>query len=218
MNGNIGIAAALTVILLGLAFLVAVALRRRRAIEMAGYAEVETVDEPLKDLTKALFELAPLEVHRKDDPSDRSWFILVDSGGSEDSGCMILAYPVSHDRWPAVVLVRSGRRVPRIFRNLTGGLFRWSKPMADSEMDGLAGTGWYAYQEPNREVPSVLKERLCEAVKIPRSSGLLGIAVIDSYLAIWSDATRLRTLLATAPLVRGTILDQSQDARSFEIS
>lgn len=218
MNGTIGIAAALTVILLGLAFLVAVALRRKRAIEMAGYAEVETVDESLKDLTRTLFDLDPKEVHRKEGPRDRSWLILVDSGGSEDSGCMMLAYPVSHDRWPAVVLARSGRRVPRVFRNLTGGFLKWSEPMAGSEMGGLAGTGWYAYQEPNREVPPDLKERLCEAVKTPRASGLLGIAVIDAYLAIWSDAMRLRTLLAAAPLVRGTILGQSQDAGSFEIS
>lgn len=212
MDGIIGIVAALAVILLGLAFFVSVALRRKRAIEFEGYLEVKTVDASIIELTRALFELSPAEVHRKEDPSGQSWLVSVDSGSSEDSGCMMLVYHVSHDDWPAVVLVRSGRRIPKIFRELTGGIFKWAEPMADTEMNGLAGTGWYAYQEPNREVPSALKERLCKAVQIPRSSRLLGIAMIDSYLTVWSDAERLKTVLATAPLIRAAVLEHAQHA------
>lgn len=212
MDGISGIVAALAIILIGLTFFVAVALRRKRTIETQGYVKIEMVDQPIKELTKALFELAPTEIHRKVDSNGKSWLVVVDSGSSEDSGCMMLVYPVSQEGWPGVVLVRSGRRIPKIFRDFTGGIFKWAEPITDTEMNALEGTGWYAYQEPKKDVPLALKKRLCKAVKIPRSSGLLGIALMDSYLAVWSDAERLETILAIAPSVRAAILEPTQHA------
>ena len=70
-----GIVAALAVILLGLGFFAAVALRRKRAIEASGYAEIESADEAIDTLTRTLFELAPAEVHRREDPSGQSWLV-----------------------------------------------------------------------------------------------------------------------------------------------
>jgi len=212
MDGITGIVAALAVIIMGLAFFVAMAVRRKRAIEMAGYVEIGPVDESINRLTRALFDLAPSEIHRKAESIGQTWLVLINSGSSEDSGCMMLVYPVSHDNWPAVVLVRSGRRIPKLFRDLTGGIFRWAEPVTDTEMDALERTGWYAYQEPDKEVPMALKERLCKAVTIPSSSGLLGIALIDSHLAVWCETARLRTMLTTAPLVRAAILEPTQHA------
>lgn len=212
MDNTIGIVGALTVILLGLALFLVVALHRKRAIRANGFVEIETVNEAINELTRKLFELSPAEVHRKEDPIGQTWLVFVDAGQSEDSGCVMLVYHMAHDDWPAVVLVRSGRSIPKIFRDLTGGIFKWAVPMADSEMNGLNGTGWFAYQEPNREVPSAFRVRLCEAVQVPCSSGLLGIAAIGSYLVVWSDAERLKTVLATAPLVRAAVLAHSQHA------
>jgi len=210
MDGIVGIIAALSVILLGVVFFVTRALRRKRAIESDGYKKIDVVDPAIGNLTTTLFEGSPVEVHRKESPSGPSWLVFVDSGSSEDSGCVMLVYPRSNDDWPALALVHSARPIPKIFRDLTGGMFKRLAPVAESENDGLTGTGWYAYQEPERPVPPALKERMAEAVQIPRSSGLLGIASIDSHLAVWSDASRLRTLLATAPLVRETILTRDQ--------
>lgn len=212
MDGITGIVGALALILVGLAFFLAVALRRKRTIETEGYVEIQMVDRTIEELTRALFEFAPAEIHRKVDSNGQSWLVLVDSGSSEDSGCMMLVYPVSREDWPRVVLVRSGRRIPKIFRDLTGGIFKWAEPMTGTEMSVLNGTGWYAYQEPNEEVPSALKQRLCKAVQVPRSSGLLGIALIDSHLAVWSDALRLKTILTMAPLIRAAIVEPTQHA------
>ncbi len=209
MGDVIGIAAAVTVILSGIAFLVAMALRRKRAIEAAGFVEIERVDEVLNELTKVLFEGVPREVHQKQDPSGESWLVFVDTGSSDDSGCVMLVYHIGHDDWPAVVLIRSGRRVPAIFRQLTGGIFKWAVPISDTEMSGLTNTGWFAHKEAKQLIPTILKERLSEAARCPQFQGLLGIAVCNSYLVIWSDAGRLRTLLAKAPLVRASLLSDT---------
>lgn len=210
MDETIGIFAALGVILLGLAFFVTMALRQHRAIEADGYKKTDAVDLSIKDLTTTLFECSPVEVHRKESPNGQSWLVFVDAGSSEDSRCAMLVYGVSNDELPALALIHSARPIPRIIRNLTGGLFKRLAPAAENESGGLAGTGWYAYQEPDGVFPTALKERLAEVVQIPRSSGLLGIALIDSHLAVWSDASLLRTLLAIAPLVRETILMHDQ--------
>jgi hypothetical protein len=212
LDDVIGILGALAVILSGLAVLVAVALRRRRAVEASGYVQTETDDEAMGRLTGALFDLAPREVHRKEDASGRSWLVFVDPGGSEDTGCAMLAYATARDDWPAVVLIRSGRRIPKIFRRLTGGFFEWTRPMAEAEARGLAGTGWFGHREPDAAVPPALTARLCAAVRGPRTRGLLGIAVIPSYLVVWSDAARLGTLLAAAPGVRAAVLDHAGQA------
>lgn len=210
MDGIIGIIAALSVILLGVIFFVAMALRRKRAIESDGYKKIDVVDPSIRSLTTSLFEGSPVEVHRKESPNGLSWLVFVDSGSSDDSGCVMLVYPGSNDDWPTLAIVHSARPIPKIFRDLTGGMFKRLVPTAESEFDGLAGTGWYAYQEADRAIPPALKERMAEAVQIPRSAGLLGIALIDSHLVVWSDASRLRTLLAIAPLVRETILPHDQ--------
>lgn len=201
MDGFIGIAGALAVILLGLALFIAIASRRKRAIEAAGYVEVGTADKATIQLTKTLFELSPVEIHRKDEPSGQSTLVFVDSGGSEDSGCAMIAYRLGHD-WPLTVMVRSGRRIPDIFRKLTDGILKQVEPMDDTEAKELIGTGWFAYRAPNKTVPATVRERLFRAARLPRSEGLLGIAVIAPYLAVWSDAGRIKTLLALAPEVR----------------
>lgn len=207
-----GIVAALAVILFGLGFFAAVALGRKRAIEAGGYVEIESAGEAIDRLTRTLFELPPAEVHRRDDPSGQSWLVFVEAGSSEDSGCAMIVYPLAQDGWPAVAAIRSGRRIPGIFRWLTGGLFKWAEPLAEAEATGFAGTGWFVYKEANKGLPEALKERLCKAVRGPCARGLLGIAVIGSRLAVWSDAARLKPLLANAPLVRAAFLKQPRHA------
>lgn len=209
MDNIIAIAGALAVILSGVAVFVVVAQRRTRAIQAAGFVELKTADEALNELTRAIFEATPREVHHKEDAGEQSWLIFADTGSSEDSGCAMLVYRTGHDNWPAVVLVQSGRRIPKMFRQLTGGFFKWAEPMTDREFGRLAGTGWFAYKEPKRDVPPVLIDRLGQAIRIPDAQGLLGVAVRGSYLSIWCETGKLRTLLAAAPLVRATVLERT---------
>lgn len=207
MGDVIGIAAALIVILLGLAFFVAMALRHQSAIEASGYQKVDGVDDRLVDLTRAIFEGVPKEVHRKKDAKGQSWLVFVDAGSSEDPGCAMLAFPIGHDDWPALVMVHSGRPVPRFFRHLTGGIFEWAEPIDDKEEKRLNRTGWYAYKEPKQDIPTILKDRLTQAARLPQSRGLLGIAVRDSFLVMWSEAGGVKNLLAAAPFVHGAVVD-----------
>lgn len=207
MGDVIGIAAALVVVLLGLAIIVAMALRRQRAIEASGYQKVEGVDDPLADLTRAIFEGDPKEVHRKKDATGESWLVFVDTGSSEDPGCVMLVYPIGHDDWPALVLVHSGRPIPKIFRHLTGGIFEWAEPIEDIEEERLAATGWYAYTEPKQHIPTMLRDRLTRAARLPQSQGLLGIAVRGSFLMVWSEAGEIKGLLAAAPFIRGAVVE-----------
>lgn len=207
MDDSIGIVGALAVILLGLALFAALALGRPRAIEAKGYVKAAVPNDTIARLTGTLFELAPAEVHERAEPDGCSWLVFVDVGGSEDSGCVMLVYPIAGADWSAVALVRSGRRIPKIFRQLAGGIFTWAEPASEAEQRGLDGTGWFAYTMPDRGIPSPLKDRLWEAVRMPGTKGLLGIAVIDRHLAIWSDAGRLKTLLATAPVIRQAFLE-----------
>ena len=51
-------------------------------------------------------------------------------------------------------------------------------------------------------------ERIGRAARTPASQRLLGIAVRDAYLMIWSDAGRVQTLFAVAPLVHAAMLDE----------
>ena len=209
MDDAFGIAAALAVILSGLAFFVVVGFRRKNAIEKDGFLQTETADEALVSLARSLFDAAPTETHEKEDLSGQSWLAFLDAGSSEGSGCAMLVYPMRGWDGLSLVLIRSGRRIPRILRRLEGGLFNWSVPLEDSETRDLEGTGWFAYKAPNQEVPSSFKERMFSAVRVPRSKGLLGIAVIDRYLAVWTDSGRIKTLLETAPLVRSAISKRS---------
>jgi len=130
-------------------------------------------------------------------------------GGSDDSGCMMLVYRTGRDDWPAVILTQSGRRIPKMLRRLTGGFFKWAEPATELEFGSLAGTGWFAYKEPKRNIPPALIEWLNQAIRIPGAKGLLGVAVRGSYLSIWCDAGKLRTLLAVAPLVRAAVLERT---------
>jgi hypothetical protein len=209
MSDLFGIVAALAVIFSGVAFFITIARRRQRAVEKAGFKETAAQDAFLKELTHRLFELAPTEVHRREEPGGKSWLLFVDAGGSENAGCVMAVYRTSFHGLPAVALSRSGRPIPKFFRRLTGGIFKWAEPLADAEMKPLGGTGWYPYREPKGEIPSSLKKRLCEAAQLPGSAGLLGIALIDSHLAIWSDAERLKSLLAVAPSIRKALLNSS---------
>jgi hypothetical protein len=208
MDDITGIVSALAVILLGLALFMAVALRRKRTIEAGGYIKVEHADEVIGKLTRKLFEVTAAEVYRREDTNGQSWLVFVDTGSSEGSGCVMLVYQVGHDDWPAVVAIRSGRRIPKIFRWLSGGLFKWAEPMTETEASGFAGTGWFVYKEPNKNVPEDLKRRLCEAARGPHAAELFGIALIDSYFAIWCDTEQVTSLLANAPLVRAAFLKQ----------
>jgi hypothetical protein len=208
----IGIAGAVAVILAGLGVFVAMALRRKRAIDAGGYVEIERAEDAIAEVTGTLFDLAPAEVHRKEGPSGPSWLVFVDTGDSESSGCAMLVYRVGHDDWPAVAVVRSGRRIPGVLRRLSGGFLARAEPMAGPEAGGFAGTGWFAYQAPGKEVPEALKARLFEAARPLRADGLLGIAVIQSHLAVWSDADRLQTLLAKAPLVHAAFRNSNRNA------
>lgn len=205
MDDAFGIAAALAVILSGLALFVVVALRKKAAIEKDGFLQTETADEALSSLARSLFDAAPVETHEKEDPSGQSWLAFLDAGSSEGAGCAMLVYPIRGWNGLSLVLIHSGRRIPRIFRRLESGLLSWSVPLEDSETSDLKGTGWFAYKAPNQDVPSSFRERVFSAVRLPRSKGLLGIAVIDTYLAVWTDADRIKTLLGTAPLVRSAI-------------
>jgi hypothetical protein len=209
MEEFFGIVVALAVIFSGVAFFITIARSRQRAVEKEGFEETATQDAFLKELTHRLFELAPTEVHRREEPGGQSWLVFVDAGDSENAGCVMTVYRTSFHDLPAVALIQSGRPIPKFFRRLTGGIFKWAEPLADAEMKSLEGTGWYPYREPGGEIPPSLKERLCEAAQLPASSGLLGIAMIDSCLAIWSDAERLKSLLAAAPSIRTALLNPS---------
>ena len=209
MDNIIAIAGALAVILSGVAVFVIVAQRRTRAIQAAGFVELKTADEALNELTRAIFDVTPREVHHKEDAGGQSWLVFADTGSSEDSGCAMLVHRTGHDNWPAVILIRSGRRIPKMFRQLTGGFFKWVEPMTDPEFGSLAGTGWFAYKEPKRDVPPALIDRLSRAVRSSDAQGLLGVAVRGSYLSIWSETGKLRTLLATAPLVSAAVLERT---------
>lgn len=207
MDDIIGIAAALAVILSGVAIFVAVARRRTRVVQEAGFAELKTADKALNELTEAIFEVSPREVHQKQDAGEHSWLIFADTGSSEGPGCAMLVYRTGNDDWPAVILVQSGRRISKMFRQLTGGFFKWAEPVTDPAFDSLTGTGWFAYKEPKRDIPPVLVDRLSHAVKSSDAQGLLGVAVRGPHLSIWCDADKLKTLLAAAPLVRAAVLE-----------
>ena len=202
------IAAALFVISMGIAFFAAMALRRTRAIQGSGFVEVSAPDNAINRLTKSLLGETPSEVYHREHAGEQSWLVFADAGSSEGSGSAMLFYRTGHNDWPAVVLVQSGHQIPKMFRQLTGGLFNWAKPIADTEIDSLAGTGWFAYKEPQQDIPPALMERIGRAARTPASQRLLGIAVRDAYLMIWSDAGRVQTLFAVAPLVRAAMLDE----------
>lgn len=205
LDNALGIASALAVILSGLAIFVFVAQRRKNAIEHEGFVRAATGDGALASLTKSLFDAAPIEIHEKEDKSGRSWLAFVDTGDSEASGCALLVFPLEGHDGRTLVLIRSGRRIPAAFLRLQGGLFDWTMPLDDSETSPLTGTGWFAYGPPDQQQPSSFTERVFRAVHVPGSNRLLGIAVVDAYLAVWTDADRIKTLLATAPLVRSAI-------------
>lgn len=205
MDKSFGIIAAVAVILLGIAFFIAVAARRRRAIESSGYARVATPDQSVVDLVAALFDATPAEAYRRDEPGGPTWLVFVDTGSSEGSGCVLIAYPAEPGDGPAAVLMRSGRRIPGFLRRLQGGLFKWTEPLDDAEAGGLSGTGWFAYKQRDRDIPPSLKDRLFGAVRLPQASALLGIAALDSHLAIWADDGKIKRLLTAAPRVRSAI-------------
>jgi len=210
LDSILGIVSALAVILLGLMLLVVIVLRRRRAIEASGYREDGRASSDLDDLCRRLFECVPAEVNVKQEPDGKSWLIYLDVGASEDSGCVMLVYRAAGLDWPAVAMVRSGRQIPKIFRQFTGGIFTWAEPIKESETEGLHGTGWFGYMEPIVTAPSNLLDALSKAARITNTEGLLGIAYIAPYLAIWTDTDRVGTLLSIGPPVRQVFLNAAR--------
>jgi hypothetical protein len=207
LDNVVAIVSALGVILLGVALFVAVALHRKRAIETSGYEKIDTADSAIVALTVSLFDTEPTEIHQRKDPNGQSWLVFVDTGDSESSGCVMVVSRAERDAGSSAVLLRSGRRIPKFFRKLEGGVLAWTEPMDDAEASDLAGTGWFAYKGSSQDLSPSFKKRLFSVVRIPQSKALLGIAVVDPYLVIWSDAARIKSLLVAAPLVR-TALQQ----------
>jgi hypothetical protein len=184
LDNVVAIVSALGVILLGVALFVAVALHRKRTIETSGYEKIDTADSAIVALTISLFHTEPTEIHQRKDPNGQSWLVFVDTGDSESSGCVMVVSRAERDAGSSAVLLRSGRRIPKFFRK------------------DLTGTGWFAYKGSSQDLSPSFKKRLFSVVRIPQSKALLGIAVVDPYLVIWSDAARIKSLLVAAPLVR----------------
>ena len=197
-----GIAGALVLITSVLAILMAVGQRRWRAIKLAGYTEVEIANPVLKVLTETLFALSPREIHRNDKGGGKSWLVFIDTRDSESPDLAMLAYRLNRDYRPKVVLIQSGRRIPKFVRRLEGGMFKWAEPTSVSELTGLTGSGRFAFKELGLDIPSAVKEFFTAVVQIPHPSRLYGVAVAEQYLVVWTDAWRVGSLLATAPLVR----------------
>ena len=164
MDSLVGIASALALIGLGLFVMVGILLRRRRIIETYGYEEDERENIDLNKLCLRLFDHAAEEINVREEPDGQSWLVHMDVGGSDDPGCVMLVYPIAGLNCPAMAIVQSGRQIPKIFRRLTGGVFSWAEPLEEAQTQGLDGTGWFAYVEPNATVPSSVLDKFSEAM------------------------------------------------------
>lgn len=201
-DGLFGIAAAFSVIGLGVVAMVVYALRQQRAIERDGFTQMETLDNAIADATVSLFGKAPTEIQQKDDSGGPSWLVFVGGGASEDAGCAMRLYDMGEESPSPVIMIRSGRRIPDFLRRLQDGMIARAEPLDDAEADSPMGPGWFIYGESDAKVPPPLIERLSRISRHRRAVGLLGVALTGPYLAVWTDAQRIRSLLAAAPVVR----------------
>ena len=195
---------ALGFIILVVVLLFAMARRTGRHIEEAGFSPIEPTPPEIEGLVGRLLEASISAVYQKQFEDESAWLVSLRPEGTDDPGKELLIFTLERADLPEVATFHSRVKLPRFMRRASGGVLARLEPVTGPVQDEFAGIGWQILHDPQSPAPSEVTGVLLEAAKLREAEALTGMAVADSYLAIWVEGSP-KKLLEAGPGIRNAV-------------
>ena len=195
---------ALGFIILVVVLLFAMARRIGRHIDEAGFAPIEHTPPEIERLVERLLEGSISATYQKQLEGESAWLVSLRPEGTDDPGKELLIFTLERADLPEVATFHSRVKLPRFIRRASGGVLARLEPATGPVQDGFSGIGWQVLHDPQSPAPSEVTGALLEAAKLREAKALTGMAVADSYLAIWAEGSP-KKLLEAGPGIRNAV-------------
>ena len=151
-----------------------------------------------------LLEASISAVYQKQLEDEFAWLVSLRPEGTDDPGRELLVFTLEKAHLPEVAAFHSRVKLPRFVRRPSGGVLARLEPVTGPVQDDFAGIGWQVLHDPQSPAPSDVTGALLEAAKLREAEALTGMAVADSYLAIWVQGSP-KKLLEAEPGIRNAV-------------